>query len=287
MLTDQPSRTAQRVAVRRVTHQIWDHPRVFDDPLALRIIGPEKAAEVAPAKPGETAFDRHLRAFIVARSRYAEDQLAEAVARGTTQYVVLGAGLDTFAYRNPFPDLRIFEVDHPATQAWKRRLLAAVGISIPASLTFVPVDFGKETLAHGLERAGFCAGQPAFFSWLGVTPYLAKETVLGTLRWLISICPGNGIVFDYAVPRSSLSAAARRAFDALANRVARAGEPFVGFFDPQELAHDLQRMGFAHIEDLGSNEINVRYFSNRSDDFRVGTGGRLMCAKGEESGDRA
>ena len=146
MLTGQPSRTAHRVAVRRAAHQIWDHPRVFEDPVALRIIGPDEAAAISPAKPEETTFERHLRAFVVVRSRYAEEQLAEAVARGVRQYVVLGAGLDTFAYRNPFPDLKVFEVDHPATQAWKRRLLEAVAIPVPASLTFVAVDFAAVTI---------------------------------------------------------------------------------------------------------------------------------------------
>jgi methyltransferase (TIGR00027 family) len=123
MIADQPSRTAHRVALRRAIHQLWDNPRVFDDPVALRIVEPEEAAELARSKPVEPVAAQRLRAFLVARSRYAEDQLAEAVARGVQQYVILGAGLDTFAYRNPFPLLRVFEVDYPATQAWKRERL--------------------------------------------------------------------------------------------------------------------------------------------------------------------
>lgn len=280
MLEDQPSRTAHRVAQRRAAHQVWYHPRVLDDPVALKIIGADEAVKLAHSLPFEPPPERYLRAFLVARSRYAEDQLGEAVRRGTKQYGILGAGLDTFAYRNPFPDLRVFEVDHPVTQAWKRERLKRTNIALPASLTFVPVDFERDTLAHGLELAGFAANQPAFFSWLGVTPYLATETVLATLRWLISIDSTNGVVFDYAVPRSKLDPSYWPGFDALASRVAAAGEPFVGFFDPVELARDLKLMGFAHIEDLGADEINARYFNQRSDGLQTSGGGRLMSARG-------
>lgn len=280
MIADQPSRTAHRVALRRAAHQVWDHPRVLDDPVALKIIGTDEAARLAHSRPADPPLERYLRAFLVARSRYAEDQLAQAVRRGARQYVILGAGLDTFAYRNPFSDLRVFEVDHPATQAWKRERLRLANISLPDSLTFVPVDFERETLAHGLDLAGFIANRPAFFSWLGVTPYLATETVLATLRWLISICSTNGVVFDYAVPRSSLDPSYWPAFDALASRVAAAGEPFVGFFDPKELARELRKMGFAQIEDLGADDINARYFRQRSDGLQTSGAGRLMTARG-------
>ncbi len=280
MIKDQPSSTAGRVALRRAAHQLWDSPRVFDDATALKIIDPEEAAELARGRPAEPAADRRLRAFLVARSRYAEDQLAEAVARGVKQYVILGAGLDTFAYRHSFDGLRVFEVDHPATQVWKRMRLKVGEISVPASLTFAPVDFEKETLAHVLGDAGFRPDQPAFFSWLGVTPYLARETVLQTLECIISICSRNGVAFDYMVPRSSLNPSQRPAFDDLANRVAVLGEPFVGFFDSKELVRELGKMGFAHIESLGSREINARYFSQRTDGLRVGGAGRLVRARG-------
>jgi methyltransferase (TIGR00027 family) len=280
MLEDQPSRTAHRVALRRATHQLWDNPKVFDDPIALKIIPADASAELAGSRPSESAPARFLRAFMVARSRFAEDHLAEAVARGVKQYVVLGAGLDTFAYRNPFPELQVFEVDYPATQAWKRQRLQMASIPIPSMLTFAPVDFEKDTLHAGLSQAGFKTDQPAFFSWLGVTPYLAEATVLATLKW-ISEHPQNGVAFDYAIPRSSLDFFHRMAFDALAARVAAAGEPFVGFFDPETLSHELQLMGFKHIEDLDGDEINARYFSGRADGLRVGGGlARLLCARG-------
>src|SRR5580658_4555991 len=156
------SRTAHRVAIRRAAHQLLDHPRVLDDPLALRIIGSEAAEELRTNPKEHHAFSRAFRAFMAARSRYAEDELASAVALGVTQYVVLGAGLDTFAYRNPHPGLRVFEVDHPATQTWKREQLQAASIPVPPSLTFVPVDFEQQTLADGLEHSGFNASATAF-----------------------------------------------------------------------------------------------------------------------------
>src|SRR5271163_1639382 len=170
------SRTARRVAIRRAAHQLLDHPMVLDDPLALRIIGSEAAESLRSNPKEDHGFARAFRAFMAARSRYAEDELACAVEHEVRQYVVLGAGLDTFAYRNPHLGLRIFEVDHPATQAWKREQLQAARIAIPTSLTFVPIDFERQTLAAGLEQAGFDAGAAAFFSWLGVTPYLTRET---------------------------------------------------------------------------------------------------------------
>src|SRR5580692_2940260 len=180
------SRTAQRVAIRRAAHQLLDEPKVLDDPLALRIIGTEAAAALRSDPKEDHAFARAFRAFMAARSRFAEDELARAVASGVsqqrvTQYVILGAGLDTFAYRNPHPGLRVFEIDHPATQAWKREQLDTAGIPIPPSLTFVPVDFEQQSLAAGLQHCGFNTTAAAFFSWLGVTPYLTHAACRATL----------------------------------------------------------------------------------------------------------
>jgi methyltransferase (TIGR00027 family) len=223
-----------------------------------------------------------MRAFIVARSRFAEDELARAVAAGVKQYVVLGAGLDTFACRNPFPGLRVYEVDHPSTQEWKRGGLRRAGIVVPESVRFTPVDFQNETFAEGLSRVGFRSDEPAFFSWLGVTMYLNRDTVHSTLRAIIKMCPANGVVFDYSVPRASLSLLNKLVFDALSKRVAAAGEPFIGFFDPAELAELLKQMGFREIESLDADRINARYFAGRSDRLRVGGAlTHLMCARGE------
>jgi methyltransferase (TIGR00027 family) len=268
-----PSGTALRVAMRRAAHQVLDAPRVFVDPLALTILGLEEAAHASVAwKESETQASRSLRAFIVVRGIYAENELAQAIERGVGQYVVLGAGLDTFAYRNPYANLQVFEVDHPATLAWNRHRLQEVGIVIPSSLTFAPVDFEKEALVDGLRSVGFNAERASFFSWLGVTSYLTRETVLSTLSAVIAMSRGNGIVFDFAVPRATQKPLSQMAFDALAARVAAAGEPFQGFFEPAELAEQLGRAGCGHVEDLDGEMINSRYFKDRTDGLRVGGG---------------
>jgi len=273
------SKTAQRVAIRRAAHQLLDQPRVLDDPLALRIIGSEAEEALRSDRKEDHAFSRAFRAFMAARSRYAEDELAHAVAHGVTQYVVLGAGLDTFAYRNPHSALRVFEVDHPATQAWKREQLQAAGIAIPPSLIFVPIDFEQQTLEDGLEQSAFDASAPAFFSWLGVTPYLTREACMITLRFIAKMPTGSGVVFDFAVDPALLNAGQRQALDALSKRVARYGEPFQLFFDPEKLQDELKGMGFHHTEFLQGKELNARYFKDREDGLLVrGSIGHLMGA---------
>ena len=273
----QPSRTAQRVAMRRAAHQLLDNPRVFDDPLAVAIAH----GEPEPLHDAQQPFSRSLRAFLAVRSRYAEDQLAAAVEHGIRQYVVLGAGLDTFAYRNPFraAGLRVFEVDHPATQEWKRSQLHHAGIAIPGDMTFAAVDFERESLELGLLRAGFDKQQPAFFAWLGVTPYLSRAAFDATVQFIAGMPSGSGLVFDFAVERSLLSPPQQLALDALSARVARAGEPFRLFFDPAELAEDLTGFGFGNIEDLNGDQINARYFAGRADGLAVSGGGHLLSCE--------
>lgn len=267
------------MAERRAAHQLLDHPLIFDDPLAIRIIGARAEANL-PEQPKNFVAAR-FRAFMAARSRFAEDELRDAVSRGVHQYVIVGAGLDTFAYRNPFPQLRVFEVDHPATQAWKRKRLAQVGIQVPPTMTFAPVDFDRETFDDGLRNAGFDESAPAFFSWLGVTMYLEPALVLGTLRAMREMNASNAVVFDYAVPRETLGFVGRLALDAVSRRVKKAGEPFKGFFAPADLIAKLREMGYTHIEDLGSAEIDARYFCDRADKLRSGGQlGRLMSARG-------
>src|SRR5580704_6309372 len=169
-----PSRTALRVALRRAAHQLYDaRPLVLEDPVAVPILGKTYAEELrrTPTR-SDRPFSVGLRAFLVARSRYAEDTLAHAVERGVKQYVLLGAGLDTFAHRNPHSHLRVFEVDHPATQQWKRELLETSRLPAPGNLTYAPVDFERESLPEQLLSVGFDPDVPTFFAWLGVVPYL-------------------------------------------------------------------------------------------------------------------
>jgi methyltransferase (TIGR00027 family) len=220
-----------------------------------------------------------MRAFLVMRSRYAEDQLAQAVGRGLAQYVVLGAGLDTFAYRNPHRRLRVFEVDHPATQAWKRSRLKDQSIDVPRSLRFAPVDFETQTLADGLKAAGFRADRPAFFSWLGVTIYLSKEAVAGTLGYVASRPSGSQVVFDFATPSDAIGEQERTSREQSAARVAKAGEPWINFYDPAPLAQELRATGFATAQVFGTDEMNARYFRARADGFRLYGSGRMMAAR--------
>jgi methyltransferase (TIGR00027 family) len=278
-----PSATAQRVAMQRAAHQLLDDPKVFDDPIAIRIIGKESASALqADAHQFETTpLSSYLRAFVAARSRFAEEELSLGVRRGVRQYVILGAGLDTFAFRNPFPEgvLHIYEVDQPKTQTWKRARLEEVGITLPGNLTFAPVDFEAQTLLEGLRGAGYDPGRGTFFSWLGVTEYLTAEAVKSTLRFIASAPAGSGVVFDYMISPSLLNPAQRLRFDALARRVASAGEPWKAFFDPGLLTRDLRAMGFKYVEDKGPEEINARYFKNRKDKLRVGSLSHLMNAR--------
>jgi methyltransferase (TIGR00027 family) len=198
MQQGQPSRTAMGAAAHRAAHQVLEQGRVFHDPLALRILGSHADALVQEAR--DRPDRRPMRLFIAARTRFAEDALGAAVARGTRRLVVLGAGLDTFAYRNPHEGLAVIEVDHPATQAWKRERLAGAGLTPPPSLTFAPIDFERETLADGLAAAGFDPTEPAFFLWLGVVPYLTEEAIVATLGFLGELPGGAEVVFDYSDP---------------------------------------------------------------------------------------
>jgi methyltransferase (TIGR00027 family) len=282
------SRTAERVATRRAAHQLYDDaPLVFADPLALRVLPPDALAELRAREAMERThpFARGMRAFLCARSRFAEDALERALANGVRQYVVLGAGLDTYGARSALPEcaihpaLRIFEVDHPATQAWKRACLERGGIHVPDRVTFVPVNFERDKLMERLAGSGFDASAPTFCSWLGVLPYLTREAAEVTLRALGALPGSSGVAFDYAVTRESLSTTQQAAYDWLAERVAQAGEPFRLGFEPAELRQILLECGFAQVEDLDGKAIVARYFAGRTDGLTVRDGlGRLACA---------
>jgi methyltransferase (TIGR00027 family) len=269
----EPSRTALGAARHRAAHQLLEQGRIFADPLAVRILtegaGGEDAETIA-REAEESPSRRAMRIFIAVRTRFAEDALAAAVERGVRQLVVLGAGLDTYAYRGTLSHiLRVFEVDHPATQAWKRRRLDEAAIPLPACLTFAPIDFERETLAGGLEAAGFDTAQQTFFTWLGVVPYLTAEAVWSTLGFISSIgragLPnGAHVVFDYSDPPDSLTPEMRARHDERAARVADLGEPWVNYFESDKLRARLTDLGFRTVEDLGPPQIAARYFPDRA-----------------------
>src|SRR6476661_6883364 len=196
MQAGQPSQTALGAAAHRAVHQTLEGGVIFADPFALQILSDDTRARL----PDMANDPAHLpmRLFVAARSRFSEDTLAACVARGVRQIVVLGAGLDTFSLRNPHAaqGVRVFEVDYPATQDWKRERLKQAGLGVPSSLTFAPIDFERQSLADGLNAAGFQADRPAFFQWLGVVPYLTADAISATLDFIAGV-PQSEVVFDY------------------------------------------------------------------------------------------
>jgi methyltransferase (TIGR00027 family) len=279
-----PSRTAWMVALRRAAHQLMDQPPVFADPLALRILGSSVAGELErnPQYRAHRISDRFLRAFLSARSRIAEDTLAELVGQGLRQYVILGAGLDTFAYRNPWPELRVWEVDHPATQGWKRERLAQAAIVIPTPAPFVPVDFAEQDLEQALVASGLDLGKPTFFSWLGVAPYLERPAIDALLGFVADAsATGGGIVFDYFVPPHTQPLMVRLMLALRRWRLKKIGEPWRTHFDPAELVAQLKALGFRDVTDFTPALINERYFAGREDGLKVGSVGRVMRAVNE------
>jgi len=283
MKQNNPSLTAYKVAMMRAAHQILDNPKVFEDPIALSIIGTRGASDIHSKKRTfRSKLHRYLRAMVVARSRFVEDELSAAIKRGVRQYVILGAGLDTFAYRNPYiaKGLRVFEVDHPATQEWKRQQLNATEIRIPETLAFVSIDFESQLLVDRLRKAGFRTDEPSLFSWLGVTMYLTRETMMATMELISSsTTSGSEIVFDYVITPSSQNLLRRLVFRLISNRVGRAGEPWKSFFEPDSLVMDLKAVGFTQAENIGPEKINALFFKDRGDKLMVGNFGHLMKAQ--------
>ncbi|MGP8472370.1 SAM-dependent methyltransferase [Burkholderia sp. PR2] len=275
-----PKPSALMVATQRAAHQLLDRPLVLDDPVALAVLG---AAEAQAVRDDIDRF-RHpasvgLRSSVIVRSRLADDVWAAALERGIRQYVVLGAGLDTSAYRHPDAPGRIFEVDLPATQAWKQARLREAGIAVPPSLHFVPVDFERVCLAEGLARAGFDADAPTLFSWLGVTMYLDEAAVIDTLRFIADRAEGSAVLFDYARPLSSLPPILRIAMEQMTVQFAERGEPWKSFFESEVLAGTLVSLGFGNCTTWAPSDLNQLYFANRTDALLLGeTPTRLVLA---------
>jgi methyltransferase (TIGR00027 family) len=276
MQTGQPSRTAYIAALHRAAHQVVEQGRIFNDPLALRIAKVSvddliRADQLHPER-------RSMRIFIAVRTRIAEEALSAAVGRGVRQLVILGAGLDTFAYRQSGNlNLRVFEVDHPATQLWKKQCLADAGITIPPSVVYAPIDFERETLEQGLLAAGFSTTRPAFFTWLGVVPYLTEEAIFSTLRYIANLPKGTEVVFDYSNPPDLRDANARALHEQRAAGVAALGEKWVSYFGVDDLARRLHDVGFTEIKDLGPKQI-AQSFSPERAATASETGGHVVRA---------
>lgn len=252
-------------------HQVLDaDPKILVDAPILQLIGPG-AAEHFRFREQEfrTRGSLALRSHVVTRSRFAEDRLAEAVQRGVQQYVILGAGLDTFGYRQPewAHPLRIVEVDQPATQAAKRERMAAVGIAPPSNVAFAPVDFETVALRDALVENGVDLAAPVFLSWLGVTMYLTEAAVDAVLQTVATFAAGSEIVFTFSQPGSSGSrvGAGEMEGPSLAELAAEVGEPWLSYFEVPALEAKLRVFGFSNVSFLSPDEAYRRYFAGRTD----------------------
>ncbi|GGF27402.1 class I SAM-dependent methyltransferase [Williamsia phyllosphaerae] len=266
-----PSRTALATAYARAYHQMVDRPRILTDPYAARIlgVGPEELStmsESAVEKSVVGAMQWPRRLFFAARARFAEDRVAAAWERGVRQVVVLGAGMDTFSLRNPRAGLRVFEVDHPATQAWKRRRLTEAGVDVPEPVTFVPVDFETDLLADELESAGMSRSDPTVFVWLGVVYYLTSDAVDATLDYIAGQARPAEVVFDYLQPPTGDEDVSR--LRERADRLAAAGEPWLSYFTPTDLRVKLAGLGFGEIDDRSAAEV-VDEYTDGTTDMRI------------------
>ncbi len=260
MEAGKPSRTAFAVATYRAEHQVLEGGALFRDPLALRILG----ADAQALKRESNEINRRMRMFVVMRQRFAEDALAAAVEDGTTQLVILGAGLDTFGYRSPYANrVRVFEVDFPATQAWKRERLREAEIAVPEWVAYAPVDFEREFLGEGLAAAGFDREASTFFFWLGVVPYLTETAIWTTLGWMAELRGGAQVMFDYSDPPETLDEEMRAFHDRRARKVAEIGEKWVSYFEAEPLRARMLDVGYLEVEDLRTGQLVERYFPGR------------------------
>ena len=268
------SKTAILVATIRAVHLRWHDSPIFEDTYALQMLTPfwHAVAKYRPLKwlVGDVILGvyRPVLPEVVLRSRYTEDQLVEAIESGVNQYVILGAGHDSFALRRKdlADHVRVFEVDHPATQEVKRQNVLKANGSIPPNLTFVPVDFENERLDEELVNAGLDSQSPAFFSWLGVTYYLTQEAIRDTLERIAAVSsPASRIVFDFKIAKHMMNSEWRTLSEKMEGFVARWGEPMLTDFTPQLLSDMMARYGFKEVEMMPPEEQRRRYLGERTD----------------------
>jgi methyltransferase (TIGR00027 family) len=280
MTADAPDSTAVRTALWRALHlEVDGPPPVIEDVVGLQLAEPDDGwRDRGDMHPMGT---RGFRASIVGRARFIEDLVAEQAAVAVTQYVILGAGLDTLAQRRPdlAERLRIFEVDQPGTQAWKRRRLVELGYGVPDHLRMVPVDFESgESWWDGLAAAGFDPGRPALVASTGVSMYLTKDATAGTLRQLAVLAPGSTFVMTFLLPAELLDEADRPGLEMSTRGAAASGTPFVSFYAPDEIVAMACAAGFADVRHVSSKALADRYFAGRADGLRPSTGEDILVA---------
>jgi methyltransferase (TIGR00027 family) len=265
-----PDSTAVRVALWRALHVLVDPPpHVLEDEAGLELADPDDGWRARPDMDPDAT--RLFRASIVARARFIEDLVVEQAGRGVGQYVILGAGLDTFAQRRPeiAARLRLFEVDQPGHQAWKRRRLAELGFGIPEWLRLVPVDFeAGESWRERLAAAGFDAGQPAIVASTGVSMYLTREANVAALRQVASLAPGSTLATTFILPLELTDPDVRPGLEMAVKGARASGTPFVSFFTPEEMLELAREAGFREVRHVSAANLAQRYFADRADGLR-------------------
>ncbi|MBV9174780.1 MAG: class I SAM-dependent methyltransferase, partial [Chloroflexi bacterium] len=270
----EPDSTAARVALWRALHLLVDAPpHVLEDEVGLRLVAPPEGWRERPDM--DPHFTAGFRAAVVARARFVEDFVVDQAARGVRQYVILGAGLDTFAQRRPevASNLRIFEVEQPGPQAWKRQQLVDLGFGVPEWLRLVPVNF--ETTASWLEQlvaAGFRADEPAVVASTGVTQYLTNEANAATLRQIAGLAAGSRLVMTFMLPIELLEPDERPGAQMAGEGARRSGTPFISFYSPEEFVALVRESGFREVRHVSTTELTERYFNGRTDGLRPATG---------------
>lgn len=264
-----PENTAVRVALWRALHVAADAaPHVFEDDIGLQLVAPDADWR---ERPDMSPFTKPFRASILARARYVEDLVVEQMKRGVGQYVILGAGLDTFAQRRPqlAARLRVFEIDQPGPQAWKRQRLLELGFGIPDFLRLVPVDFeAGDAWFERLAAAGFDAAKPAVFASTGVSMYLTREAILATLREIAALAPGSTLVMSFMLPIEMVDPEVRIGVERAAAGARASGTPFISFFTPDDMLALAREAGFREVRHVSAAALAERYFAGRSDGLR-------------------
>lgn len=276
MKQNQRSRTAEAAAAVRACHTLYDNPIVFEDPFAIHLTSPAWRLVCSSRILSWIVMRKILGALrpvgvqVLARSRYAEDRLEKAIREGVDQYVLLGAGLDSFAWRRQdlATRLKVYEMDYAASQDSKRNRLAQLNIGLPKNLEFISVDFENESIADALEKSSYSRERRTFFSWLGTTPYLSRAAVFRILESIVSCAaPGSEIVFDYVVSKGFIDSADLPMLGKLKRFTAQRGEPLISHFDPKTFPREVCSLGFELVENLSPKKQEERYFSGREDDL--------------------
>ncbi|MEN6389153.1 MAG: class I SAM-dependent methyltransferase [Syntrophomonas sp.] len=300
---NQVSDTAIKTACWRAYHSHIDNPKIFNDFLAYDLVGeseyeafktmyvsifktlapPEYVSSFADDAAILKLMMQSLAApaLVLSRARYSEDKLLDALRQGVGQYVILGAGMDTFAFRHPevMEDLKVFEIDHPATQEFKRLRINELGWKYPSHLHLIPADFSKDNISEALARSSYNKDCLSFFNWLGVTCYLPYDVVFAVLRTISESAPaGSRLVFDYLDTDLSISEKAAPRSQEILMMAEQAGERIITFFNPETLADDLDNVGFRLEENLNPSEINQLYFNQRPDNYYACENAHFACA---------